>query len=63
VATPEHSEPLPLLNYIRIVDLAPDLQKVSVYRVPSPVSSDRENQNSNLSEPELLSINLSCQNL
>jgi hypothetical protein len=30
MATPEYSEPLLLENYIRIVALAPDLQKVSV---------------------------------
>jgi hypothetical protein len=31
VATPEHSEPLPLENYVRIVALAPDLRKVPLY--------------------------------
>ena len=31
VATPKHSEPLPLENYVRIVALASDLRKVSFY--------------------------------
>jgi hypothetical protein len=31
VATPEHSKPFSLENYVRIVALAPDLQKVSLY--------------------------------
>jgi hypothetical protein len=31
VATPEHSEPLPLEIYVRVVALAPDLRKVPLY--------------------------------
>jgi hypothetical protein len=31
VATSEHSEPLPLENYVRIVALAPDLREVPLY--------------------------------
>jgi hypothetical protein len=31
VATPEHSEPLPPENYVRIVALSPDLWTVSIY--------------------------------
>jgi hypothetical protein len=31
VATPKHCEPLSPENYIRIVAIAPDLRKVSVY--------------------------------
>src|SRR5436305_1391565 len=31
VATPEHPEPLPLENYVRIVALAPDLPTVPLY--------------------------------
>jgi hypothetical protein len=33
VATPEHSKPLPLENYARIVALAPDLRTVPLYGV------------------------------
>ena len=33
VATSEHSELLPSENYVRIVALAPDLQKVSFYSI------------------------------
>lgn len=31
MATPEHSEPLPLENYVRIVALTPNLQRVFFY--------------------------------
>jgi hypothetical protein len=40
VATPEHSEPLPLENYVRVVALAPDLQKVSVYSTINSFTTD-----------------------
>jgi hypothetical protein len=33
VATPRHPEPLLLENYVRIVALTPDLQRVSFYSV------------------------------
>jgi hypothetical protein len=55
VATPEHSEPLPSENYVRIVALAPDLRKVSLPEPepepepePSsspPMSPDQEEKN------------------
>jgi hypothetical protein len=32
-ATPEYSEPLPLLNYVHVVTLTPDLQVVSFYGI------------------------------
>ena len=33
VATPGHPKPLPLPNHLRIVALAPDLERVSIYSV------------------------------